>query len=242
MPRMKCLALETSTEQVSVAACDGARLAVREAPGGAQASLTLLPAIEQVLAELGLSLGELQAIAFGQGPGAFTGLRTACAVAQGLALGASKPLLGIDSLCLVAQSARSQHPEVSRVLVTLDARMGQVYWGAVQWQGTHWAHELPIAVSHPEHVMWPTGWRADDGRTLVAGTWVDSASTSREQVLGPHAWMPARPQAQALLSLAPAAWDRGLAMQPEAAAPLYVRNKVAQTTAEREAMRAGAQA
>lgn len=244
MARMKCLALDTSTETVSVAACDGDRVAVHEAAGGAQASLTVLPAVERVLGELGMALADVQAIAFGQGPGAFTGLRTACAVAQGLALGAQKPLLAVDSLSLVAQSVRRQHPSLRRVLVTLDARMGQVYWGAVEWQSGpgslgHWAHALPIAVSNPDAVHWPSGWSASDADTRVAGTWVNPEGEGREQALGPHTWQPARPQATAMLDLAASAWQRGLAIAPEEAAPLYVRNKVAQTTAERLAQHPG---
>jgi len=247
---MKWLALETSTEHVSVAACDGAREAVREVAGGAQASRTVLPAIEQVLSDVGLALKDVQAIAFGQGPGAFTGLRTACAVAQGLALGANKPLLAFDSLGLVAQSVRQQRPHIKRVLVTLDARMGQVYWGAVEWRSAshddpqalgHWVHVLPIAVSNPNEVHWPQGWSASDDHTLAAGSWVNAQGEGREHALGPHTWQAARPQAQAMLSLAASAWHRGLALAPEDAAPLYVRNKVAQTTAERMAQSSGAQ-
>lgn len=235
---MKWLALETSTEHLSVAASDGAREAVRETAGGAQASFTLLPAIQAVLGELGLAVRDLDAIAFGQGPGAFTGLRTACAVAQGLALGTGLRLLPIDSLSLVAQAARAEQPQVQRVLVTLDARMGQVYWGALQWQGDHWQAVQDVAVSDPQAVHWPLGWQAGDD-TVVAGSWVSPDAQSRTQVLGPHPWRPLRPNAQAMLALAPGAWQRGLAVAPEDAAPLYVRNKVAQTTAEREAQRAG---
>ncbi|NBP43737.1 MAG: tRNA (adenosine(37)-N6)-threonylcarbamoyltransferase complex dimerization subunit type 1 TsaB [Betaproteobacteria bacterium] len=238
---MKLLALETSTEHLSVAACAGTRQAVREVAGGAQASFTLLPAIEAVLGELELAVHDLDAIAFGQGPGAFTGLRTACAVAQGLALGSGVPLLPIDSLSQVAQSVRTQLPTVRRVLVTLDARMAQVYWGALQWQEDHWHAVLEVAVSDPQAVHWPSGWQASDD-TVVAGSWVSPEGDLRQQVLGPHAWHAARPTAQALLALAPAAWQRGLAVAPEDAAPFYVRNKVAQTTAERQAQHPGGRA
>ena len=103
----KFLAFDTSTEQMTVAVTDGVRVRQHSGPGGAQASLTLIPAILALLAESGLALSELDAIAFGRGPGSFTGLRTACAVAQGLAFGANGgagiPVLPIDTLMAVAE-------------------------------------------------------------------------------------------------------------------------------------------
>ena len=91
-----------------------------------------------LLAEAGCTLAELDAIAFGCGPGAFTGLRTACSVAQGLAFGAGKPVLAVDSLMLVAHDARSQHA-ADEVWVAMDARMDEIYAAAYRWLGTRWA-------------------------------------------------------------------------------------------------------
>ena len=103
----KFLAFDTSTDRLSIAVTDGARVWQHSGAGGAQASSTLIPAILALLAEAGLQLGELDAIAFGRGPGSFTGLRTACAVAQGLAFGARQgagmPVLPIDTLMAVAE-------------------------------------------------------------------------------------------------------------------------------------------
>jgi tRNA threonylcarbamoyladenosine biosynthesis protein TsaB len=237
---LKALAIETSTERVSVAASDGVRQAVLDVAGGAQASHTVLPAVGQALAQVGLTLKQLDGIAFGQGPGAFTGLRTACALAQGLALGAGLPVLPLDSLSLIAQDARSRHPEVQRVLACWDARMGQLYWAAMAWQGGHWVAHAPIQVSHPSEVQWPAEWgvltHASDA--AVAGQWLAEDPERRTSPMGPHRWIDARPTATAMLALWPSAWQRGLAVDPANALPLYVRNKVADTIAEREALQA----
>ena len=99
---LKLLAFDTSTDRMSIALTDGARVWQHSGPGGALASTTLLPAILALLAEADLTLGQLDAVAFGRGPGSFTGLRTACSVAQGLAFGANQgagiPVLPIDTL------------------------------------------------------------------------------------------------------------------------------------------------
>ena len=120
------IAFDTSTERMTVALRRGDRVFAREGEGGARASTTLLPAVLGLLAEARLALAELDAIAFGRGPGAFTGLRTACAVAQGLALGVAKPVLPIDTLLAVAEDARRDADDV-RVWALLDARMDQIY-------------------------------------------------------------------------------------------------------------------
>ena len=132
------LAFDTSTEQLSVAVQrgrDGQRFAHTGA-GGAQASTTLIPTVQALLAQAGLALGELQAIVFGRGPGSFTGLRTACSVAQGLAWGAGLPVLPVDTLLAVAEAARqslSTAPDSLRVLALLDARRGEGYAAGYAW-------------------------------------------------------------------------------------------------------------
>src|SRR3954453_1100277 len=119
------IAFDTSTERMSVALQSGDRVLARDGSGGAQASTTLLPAIVGLLEEAGLALADLDAIAFGRGPGAFTGLRTACSVAQGLGGGAGKPVLPIDSLLVVAEAARSG-AAAFRTWPVVDARMDQI--------------------------------------------------------------------------------------------------------------------
>ena len=122
----RLLAFDTSTEHLSVAVLHGERLLAHNGVGGAQASTTLLPLIQQLLGEAGLALAELDAIVFGRGPGSFTGLRTACSVAQGLAFGADVPLLPVDTLLAVAEEARHAFG-AQQVVAVLDARMDQLY-------------------------------------------------------------------------------------------------------------------
>ena len=132
---MNVLAFDTSTEALSIAVgrWQGGVLRLWEhaGPGGAQASATLVPQAMALLGQAGIALRGLDAIAFGAGPGSFTGLRTACAVAQGLAFGAGVPVLPVDTLLAVAEEARHQHG-CTQVLATLDARMDEVYVAAQQ--------------------------------------------------------------------------------------------------------------
>ena len=120
------IAFDTATERMTIALRHGDRVFQHEGEGGSRASATLLPEILGLLAEAGIGVADLDAIAFGRGPGAFTGLRTACAVAQGLALGATKPVLPVDTLLAVAEDARRGAADV-RIWALLDARMEQIY-------------------------------------------------------------------------------------------------------------------
>lgn len=212
------------------------------AEGGAAASATLLPLLHGLMARAGLALPQVQAVAFGQGPGAFTGLRTSSAVAQGLGFGLGCPLLPLDSLLIVAEDARAQQAEAvaaCEVLVLMDARMDEVYAGRYRWAEGRWR-----TVSAPALYALPAVaglWRATEGPALVAGSAFQALGTK----LGlPSAWPSGEPvscitteqdRAAALLRLAQAAWAAGAGVDPALALPLYVRDKVAQTTAEREA-------
>ena len=145
------LAFDTATEQMSVGVQVGAQQHVVDAPGGAKASAALIPAVLALLAQAGVRVADLDAVAFGRGPGAFTGLRTACAVAQGLALGAGKPVLAIDSLLAVAEEARQaafeSAPELA-VWVAMDARMNEIYAAAYAWSQGRWAQRVaPLLTS-----------------------------------------------------------------------------------------------
>lgn len=229
---MKLLAIDCSTERMSVALAQGERRWTHEGGGGAQASAALIPAIMGLLDEAQLSLKELDAIAFGQGPGAFTGLRTACAVAQGLALGAKLRLLPIDSLLMLAHAALSSNPQSSRVLSVLDARMGQVYAAAYEHGPEGWRCLEAPSLSQPEALVFPAGWQ-EQGFVLASNAhaiYPDAfASTLSQGGVAIEAW----PQAEVMLDLAALAYARGESVSPAEALPLYVRDKVALTSAER---------
>ena len=221
------LALDSSTDTMALALVAPGQARVFEAAGGAQASARLLPEVKAMLAAAGVAMADLDAIAFGQGPGAFTGLRTACAVAQGLAFGLGKPVLAIDSLMLVAEDARAQGAG-DDVWVAMDARIGEIYAAHYRWVDGAWAVLDAPALYAPAVLAAHWGQPA-----AVAGT----ALAEYAEALGayPRAWPQARSRAQALGALALAAWQRGETRDAADALPVYVRDKVAFTTAEREA-------
>ena len=226
---MKLLAFDTSTETLSIAVApgDGRPVLERSGPGGAQASAALIPAIEDLLAQAGLALGELDAIVFGRGPGSFTGLRTAAAVAQGLGFGSGVPVLGVETLLAVAEEAHG-HTGLARVVAMLDARMGEVYFAAYERVGTTWVTRTPAALGRPEDAEVPPGWG-------IAGN-VFELHAARLPADTPR--VAALPTARALLRLAPGLLAAGAPHAAAQALPLYIRDKVAQTTEERAADRA----
>jgi tRNA threonylcarbamoyladenosine biosynthesis protein TsaB len=224
VPRL--LAFDTSTDTLSVAVQHGERVLERQGPGGAQASSSLIPLIQSLLAEAGLELRTLDAIAFGRGPGSFTGLRTACAVAQGLGFGAGVPLLPVDTLLAVAEEARARFGTL-RVVALLDARMDQVYAANYDFGADGAGPTADVQLLAPEQLVLPdgAGW-ALAGNAFAAYAERLPAGAPRYTVL---------PGAAAMLRLAPALLAAGRQVAPSDAWPLYVRDKVAQTTAERAA-------
>ena len=145
---MKILAFDTSTHWLSVACGDGAAWVTRAEHAGERSSERLLPLIDAVLAETGVTLRELDGIAFGAGPGSFTGVRIACGVAQGLALGASRPLVPVSTLEALAQAAWRDHG-ATQVVACLDARMREVYVAAYERAGEGWRERHAPAVVKP---------------------------------------------------------------------------------------------
>lgn len=227
------LAFDTSTDVLSLAVGRGEQTWVQTLPGGAQASASLIPAVMDALAQADMPLASLDAIVFGRGPGSFTGLRTACAVAQGLALGAQLPVLPVDTLLAVAEEARAQagKPDTLTVLAMLDARMDEVYSAVYRWSAGAWTVLSPLQVGAPDRIVVPSGTDV-----LLAGNVFDVYGGRLPA--GPR--VQALPTASALLRLAPALWASGQAVPADEAMPLYIRDKVAQTTAEREAQKAQA--
>ncbi len=220
---MKLLALDTSTEILSLAVARDGEVLAHTAAGGAQASATLLPAILALMARAGLTLGEMDAIVFGRGPGSFTGVRTACAVAQGLGFGAGVPLLPVNTLWAVAEEAR-EHTGARQVHAVLDARMDQVYAGRYDFDSELSSIDGGSSLISPEFLELGPGW-------LLAGNALDAYGARLPQ--GPR--FACRPTATALVRLAPGLLASGAAVPPEQALPLYIRDKVAKTTLERQA-------
>lgn len=225
---MNLLAFDTSTDTLSIAATDGAQVWQHAGPGGAQASSTLIPAILALLAQAGLRLDQLEAIAFGSGPGSFTGLRTACSVAQGLAFGANLPVLPIDTLMAVAEEARHQHG-VQSVQALLDARMDEVYTGFYNYHNGQWAQRDDFQLLRPEHLQHKAGWAQAGNPFTVYLDRIPASDGIRVIAL---------PTATAMLRLAPALLAAGGAVPADQALPRYIRDKVAKTTDERMAEKA----
>ncbi|MBT0570032.1 tRNA (adenosine(37)-N6)-threonylcarbamoyltransferase complex dimerization subunit type 1 TsaB [Curvibacter sp. CHRR-16] len=243
-PSAAWLALDTGTEQLSVAVCNAAgTVHAYQGAGAAQSSVDLIPAVQRLMGDAGLVWTQLQGIAFGMGPGSFTGLRTACSVAQGLALGAGLSVLPVDSLLAVAEDARQQAaPDLHELEVwsLLDARMDEMYAARYRYAQGRWS------VLQPSRLMRPAQWLEAEASSaastvplLLAGNvWTVYSAQLPVEALPQGSVVQAMPTATAMLRLAPALWAQGLAVPPEDALPLYVRDKVAQTTAERAAAKA----
>ena len=218
---MNIIALETATDPGSIALWRDGDILARSCPTGLSNSETLLPLVDSTLRGVGLNFADLDGIAFGMGPGSFTGLRVACGVAQGLAVARDLPLIGIGTLEAMALASGGD-----RVIVALDARMGEVYFGLFdrgELQGE-------IGVYPPDAVPLPalSGW-------VACGNGLTAYPSLRER-LSPvvDAWQPdVMPSAEAVVRLAAPRLERGERIDPADAMPLYVRNKVAKTVAER---------
>jgi tRNA threonylcarbamoyladenosine biosynthesis protein TsaB len=231
----RLLAFDTSTDAMSIALLTPQGVLARDAAGGAQASARLLPDLLALLAEAGMHLSELDAIAFGCGPGAFTGLRTACSVAQGLAFGAGKPVVPVDSLLIVAHDARLQLADAAPedLWVAMDARMDEVYAGAYRWHAGRWSVRMAPALYTVDALN--AVWQAEPP-ALVAGSALDAFGD--RLAIGAAGTVPRdRSRAAALIDVAQQLFAEGRMVDAVQALPLYLRDKVAHTTREREAIR-----
>lgn len=227
---MNLLALESSTETLSLALQTKAGLRTFDEVTGPAASQRILPEIQRLLTEAGIKLSALDGIVYGTGPGAFTGVRVAVGVAQGLAFGADLPVVGISSVLAVAETAW-QTARADKVLVCLDARMGEVYHAAFIRQGDGWAEVSPPVVCKPQEVPAVAG----DGWLGACSGWRVFEQVLSEKYRGQLAGIRPElmPTATAMLTLALPEFAAGQAHAAHEAAPLYVRNRVALTAAER---------
>lgn len=215
------LALDTATEACSVALLhDGKVLSHYEVIPRLHAQ-KLLPMIQAMLAEAGIALSAVDAIAFGRGPGAFTGVRIAIGVVQGLAFALERPVLPVSNLALLAQRALREHG-VEQVAAAIDARMDEVYWGCYQQRAGEMCLLGAEAVLAPEQVSLPAGACGD---WFGAGTGWSYADRLPVAVTAQDAGM--LPHALDLLTLAEFAWARGEGIAADLAQPVYLRDKVA---------------
>jgi len=216
---VKFAAFETSTEWCSVALWrDGELSAIEQRAANRHGELAL-PMLARLLAAAGLKAADLEAIAFGAGPGSFTGLRIACGIAQGLAFARGLPVLGVSSLEAMAEECGAP-----RVVACLDARMGEVYYSALEKRGARWAEVVPAQCVAPAAAPRPPGegWVGCGNGFAAYGT------------MGLRSVYPEiHPGAAAVARLAAPRLAAGEGMDAARAAPNYLRDKVALTTEER---------
>ncbi|MCE5980401.1 MULTISPECIES: tRNA (adenosine(37)-N6)-threonylcarbamoyltransferase complex dimerization subunit type 1 TsaB [Pseudomonas] len=215
------LALDTATEACSVALLHDGKVSSHYEVIPRLHAQKLLPMIQQLLADAGVTLQQVDAIAFGRGPGAFTGVRIAIGVVQGLAFALERPVLPVSNLAVLAQRAMREQG-VQQVAAAIDARMDEVYWGCYRNVDGEMRLQGNEAVLPPEQVALPAGASGD---WFGAGTGWGYAERLAVKVNAQDASL--LPHAQDLLSLATFAWQRGEAIAADLAQPVYLRDKVA---------------
>lgn len=233
---MKLLAFELSTEACSVAVHVDGQVRERFEIAPRRHAELALPWAEELLAEAGIARSQLDAIALGRGPGAFTGVRLAIALAQGVALALDRPLIPVSTLQALAMRAPA---EAGQVLAAIDARMGEVYVARYQQvDGLPWLQDAE-RVCPPQAVVLPEGIRC-----AGVGTGFAAAEGAIAAQLGPalsSVDATALPRASDVLALALPMLARGEAIAPERVEPAYLRDNVALTLVEQQALRASKQ-
>ena len=224
------LAIETSSDLASCALLNGDTLLSRETSGVRTHSQSILPMVQELLAEAGVTLQQCDAIAFGAGPGSFTGVRTACGITQGLAYGAGLPVVSLVTLDAMALACRQQ-TGAADILAVLDARMGEVYWAQYR-DGTVVAGPALCAPAAVAPVA-AAGPLTACGNGLSA---YPDAFAGQPYAAGAHTGI--MPHARQLAELAVAAFHAGAVVPAAQAQPLYLRNKIAYTSAERQVINA----
>lgn len=224
---MKLLAFDTSTEYLSLALMQGDDITTFDVLAGQSHSQLILPQIQVLLADAGLQVKDLQGVAFGAGPGSFTGVRIAAGVAQGLGFGAGLPVAGICTLQALAEASGAD-----KVLACLDARMGEVYFAAYIKNAGSWQAVIEPGLYKPEAVPavegsdWVgagSGWQAYAEQ--LSQVYQEQVQDVRPELL---------PTASAVLQLAKPEFLSGKPLPAADAMPIYIRNRVALKTAERE--------
>ncbi len=221
---MKILAIDTATEACSCALAINGEIQDRSVIAPRQHTSLILPMADELLAEASLKPTQLDCLAFGRGPGSFTGLRIACGIAQGIAFAADIPVIPISSLATLAQAAYIEH-STDKVLAAIDARMSEIYWGrySIDENGIMRCNGTEI-VSSPDEISLPNegSWYGVGSGWL---TYADRLTAKLGEIV--QGYQGARyPQAQAMIPLAIAAFHAGQMVSAENALPVYLRNKV----------------
>jgi tRNA threonylcarbamoyladenosine biosynthesis protein TsaB len=227
---VKVLALDTATENCSVALFINGRWLEREQLLGRGAAEVILPMVEALFAEAGLGLRDLDAVVFGRGPGGFTGVRLAASVTQGLAFGAGLGVVGVSDLQALAQRAMREDPHCQRVLACTDARMHEVYCGTFERDPTGVARAAAAErVAAPQRVSLPQAWAGAPrpfgvGSGFAAYPELTAALGGQLAQIRGNLW----PRAREIAELAMAEVAAGHLEPPERALPVYLRDDVTQ--------------
>lgn len=223
---MRILAIDTATEACSAALWDNGNLFAHFEECPREHTQRILPLVKQMLDQGNTTLTELDALAFGRGPGSFTGVRIGIGIAQGLALGANLPMIGVSTLATMAQGAWRQ-TGATRVLAAIDARMGEVYWAEYtrDEQGV-WRGEESEKVLKPQAVGERLKQLSGEWATVGTGwkAWPDMANESGLTLVDGNTLLPA---AEDMLPIACQLLAAGQTVTVEHAEPVYLRNEVA---------------
>jgi tRNA threonylcarbamoyladenosine biosynthesis protein TsaB len=221
------LALDTSTEYLSLALMKGDEMFTFDLNAGQTHSQIILPQLQALLDAADIQLKDLQGIAFGAGPGSFTGVRIAAGVAQGLGFGANLPVVSICTLLALAEASGAE-----TVIACLDARMGEVYHAAYERVAGEWQVVIEPGLYKPEAVpvIEGPGWTGAGSGWQAYAEQLGAVYAAQLQAVQPQLL----PTASAILRLAQPIFSKGEAKPASEAVPIYIRNRVALKTAERE--------
>jgi tRNA threonylcarbamoyladenosine biosynthesis protein TsaB len=226
---MQILAIDTSTEYLSLALLLNGRAFERDIHAGQSHSQQVLPVLRELLNEAGVELKQLNGIAFGAGPGAFTGLRIACGITQGLAFGANLPVVAVSTLQALAQQSGA-----TKVIACLDARMAEIYHAAYEKNGDVWQEISAPSLFKPEEAP---DLQGDDWVGVGTG-WLAYPEALQAKYAKQLKQLPApdhssHPTALAIAQIALPIFEAGQAKPAHEAVPVYIRNKVALKMSER---------
>lgn len=227
---MTILAIDSTTEACSVALINGQEVQSLYELAPREHSQRLLPMVDQLLAQADISLSQLDAIAFGRGPGSFTGLRICVGLVQGLAFGADLPVIAISSLAALAQTAVDEGLTTTQQVIAaaIDARMDEIYWQCFrQQQGLVVAVDdtLNEQLTTPEQLILPMQPAELTDIVAVGSGWQYAERVPNQSYCIADALL--LPKASAVARLAQRDWQQGISLPADQAAPSYVRNEVA---------------